>query len=363
MAHPLCGADLATLAALFRAGGRPARGRLGIAAAIWAAAIGRAPATFIERRLTARRIARIEMPPPLVVIGHWRSGTTHLANLLAATGRFGVATPIAVGMPWDMLGLARLLRPLLVRALPEGRYIDKVAVTPDAPQEDEIALASMAPASFYHGIYFPSRFGEALRGGLFFEGVTDDERRRRLDAIATFNRKVFLDQGRPVLIKNPVYTACPATLRALFPGAKFVHIHRNPYDVAVSMRNFHARLLEALALQRFDHVDIDEAIFSVYREMMRRFEVETVGWAPPELVETGYDALNADPVGTLRQIFDGLGLGDFGEAEPRVRAYLDSIASYRPNRFREDPALAARVARELGPWLDKWGYRIPVAAA
>lgn len=363
MAHPLCGADLATLAALFRAGGWPSRGRLGTTTAIWAAALARAPATFLERRLTARRIARVEMPPPLVVLGHWRSGTTHLANLLAATGRFGVATPIAVGMPWDMLGLARLLRPLLVRALPEGRYIDTMAVTPDAPQEDEIALASMAPASFYHGIYFPSRFEAGLRGGLFLERVSEKDRRRRLEAVVSFNRKVFLDQGRPVLIKNPVYTACPATLRALFPGAKFVHIHRNPYDVVVSMRNFHAKLLAALALQRVDHVDIDDAIFWVYREMMRRFETETAGWRPPELVEVGYDALTADPIGTLRRVFDALALDGLAEAEPCVRVYLDSIASYRPNRFREDPVLAARVVRECGPWLDKWGYRIPVAAA
>ena len=65
-----------------------------------------------------------------------------------------------------------LLHTPLERALPKHRYIDAIPVTPASPQEDEIALASMTPISFYHGIYFPSKIHEHLRKGLFLEGCT-----------------------------------------------------------------------------------------------------------------------------------------------------------------------------------------------
>ena len=71
------------------------------------------------------------MPPPLFIVGHWRSGTTHLYNVLSRSPAFGYVPPIATGLPWDMLGLARLLRPLLERALPPERFVDSLPVRPE----------------------------------------------------------------------------------------------------------------------------------------------------------------------------------------------------------------------------------------
>jgi hypothetical protein len=41
----------------------------------------------IENRRFGPRIASTEVESPLFILGHWRSGTTHLHNLLAATQR------------------------------------------------------------------------------------------------------------------------------------------------------------------------------------------------------------------------------------------------------------------------------------
>ena len=51
-------------------------------------------------------------PPPIFLLGHWRSGTTHLYNLLGQ-GDFAYVDPIAAGLPWEFLTLGRWLRPLL----------------------------------------------------------------------------------------------------------------------------------------------------------------------------------------------------------------------------------------------------------
>jgi hypothetical protein len=358
MTHPLSGADIRTLRRVFADGGRPDRWLT--SAAIWGAAIARLPATALERLLIERRLpAAADMAPPVFILGHWRSGTTHLYNLMSL-GNWGYVPPVAVGLPHDMFGIARLLRPILERQLPETRYIDNIPVTPTSPQEDEIAIANMSPVSFYHGIYFPKRFDRLIDRGLFFDGCTEAEIEEWAGRFVYLMRKLALDQGKPLLIKNPVYTARPAMLRRLFPGAKFIHIHRNPHDVFVSMRNFYQKLLAVMALQDVPaDLDIDGTILRVYDRMMRNFVSETEGWAAPDFVEIPYEMLDRTPLDALAHVHDALGLPGYDALAPRAARYLDGIEGFRKNRFTEDREAIAKVEAALGPWLARWNYLSP----
>lgn len=360
MAHPLSGANPGTLARLFAASGGGVRPLPALG--IWAAALARAPFSAAERALVRLPEAGT-LPPPVFILGHWRSGTTHLYNLMSL-GHFAWVPPVAVGMPHDMFGLARWLRPLLERALPAHRYIDNVAVTPESPQEDEIALASMCDVSFYHALYFPRRFHHHLRRGLFLEGCTPAETARWERAFLNFLRRIARHHGadRPLLIKNPVYTGRVAQIRRLFPGARFIHIHRSPFDVFLSMRNFYRRLLDVMALQTVPEIDIDAAILEVYGEMMQRLAADTAGLVAPHWVELSYETLDTDPMGALATIYGALDLPGFAEAEPRFRAHLAAVESYEKNAFRGDAAAVAKVAEACAPWIARWGYPVPRAA-
>ncbi|MHA1528007.1 MAG: sulfotransferase family protein [Alphaproteobacteria bacterium] len=362
MAHPLSGADIGTLARVFRDGGGADR-RLR-AASIWAAVLARLPFSTLECILIGKRLPALEeLPPPIFILGHWRSGTTHLYNMMALGG-FGYVPPLAVGLPWDMFGLVRALRPLLERQLPARRFIDDIPVTSTSPQEDEIALANMSPLSFYHGLYFPKHFDRLIDRGLFFDGCSEADIAGWQSRFGYFMRKLTLAQGGRLLIKNPVYTARPAMLKGMFPGAKFVHIHRNPYDVFISMRNFHARLLDVMALQEVPRgLDIDATILRVYARMMERFEAETEGWGAPDLVEVPYEALDREPMAALERIYSGLELEGFEAAAPRFRAYLDRVKGFRKSAFGGDARAVGMVSGKLGRWVGKWGYEAPGGSA
>lgn len=356
MAHPLCGADPATLIRVMGDAGLP--DRWGAAAGIAASVAGRAPVSGLEYLLTARgaRRAARQMPPPIFILGHWRSGTTHLYNLMAGAG-FGYVPPVAVGLPWDIAGIARVFRPLLERALPEHRWIDRMAVTPSSPQEDEIALASMCELSFYHGIYFPRHFDALIDRGVFLDGAKADQITRWERRLMLFYGKLYRAQGARLLIKNPVYTARVSQLRRLFPGAKFIHIHRSPHEVFASMRNFYARLLNVLALQDVPgDLDIDATILRVFGRMMAQLEGDVADLLTPDYVELSYRDLSGDPIEALKRIYTALDLPGFAEAEPHFRAHLSVVKNYRKNRFRPDAAADAKVTAALGRWLNKWGY-------
>jgi hypothetical protein len=160
-----------------------------------------------------------------------------------------------------------------------------------------------------------------------------------------------------------VYTARLAMLRRMFPGAKFVHIERNPYDVFQSMRNFYRKLFAEFALQPYNHVDIDEAIFSVYERMMDALAADSNGLTAPDYVELRYDDLDRDGLGALEKIYASLGLPGFDTARAKFARYLSSVRNFEKNRFQYPEADALKVEHRLGRFIERGGYRRPGPAS
>lgn len=362
MAHPLSGANIETLASVVARAGFPEKPLE--AAAIVGAVIGRLPFTVAEKLLLAGRLPKLEtLEPPVFILGHWRSGTTHLYNLMCKSGEWSFVPPLATGLPWDMFGLGSLFRPVLERSLPAHRYIDNIPVLPDSPQEDEIAIANMTAQSFYHGIYFPAAFDQFINRGVFFDGCSEAEVAEWRERFVYLLRKLSKFQaGRRLLIKNPVYTARLSVLRQLFPGAKFIHIERNPYDVFLSMRNFYRKLFAEFALQSYEHVNTDEAILSVYERMMDSLIKESQGLAAPEYVELSYDELDRDGLGALEKIYGTLELPGFSSARNRFAAYLSSVKTFEKNKFAYSDEDARMVEARLGRFIDRGNYRRPAGS-
>lgn len=357
--HPLIGAGLQTLLWLLRHGGGVTAGRWSKTALV-SSAVARLPLSAIELGWVAlNRRGRDLETPPLFVLGHWRSGTTHLTNVLAEAG-FGYADPFAVGLPWDFLLLGRALRPLLSPLLPKHRLVDRVALSPTSPQEEEMGLAGMARLSYFHAVYFPSRFDRWFDRGLFLDGaeakeVARWERRFRLYLWKLARQR----RHRPLLIKNPAYTGRVAQLARLYPEARYVHIVRNPHEVFASTRALFAKNFEIAALQPWDHVPIEDTVLRTYGRMMDRLIADAAALPAGRYVEVRFEDLEARPLETMQQVHDRLGLDGFAEARPRYAAYLDSVRGYERARRSFPERDLALVEQRWSKYLDHWGYGRP----
>lgn len=359
--HPLMGANAGTLlGAMTRYGGVSPR-CLPHALAFLGAAGARLPATLLERFLMRGAAGSIdEESAPVFVVGHWRSGTTHLHNLLGCSPAFGIITPLASGLPWELLTLATWLRPFLERTLPEDRGVDRVAVTPESPQEDEIPLANMQRLSVFHALYFPSEFQRRFDEGVFFEGVSERDiehwRRRAL----YFFRKVTRHQGgRQPLIKNPVYTARIPELLKIWPRARFIHIHRDPYVVYRSTVHYFRKLLPELALQRHEHLDVEEIVLRNYPRLLGRLYDAAQSLGPEQFMEVRFEDLERAPVAIVESIFDRFALPERTASLDRVRAHLAGLADYRKNRFTLSAEDRRRVEERWGEYIRRWNYEPP----
>ncbi len=360
--HPLCGSNFTTLLQLLSRNGAIAPNRLPQVGIALAVSLARLPFSTLERLLTEPSLERLSIAPPIFILGYWRSGTTHLHNLLGQSAAFGYISPLAAGLPWDILGIVRTLEPLLNQALPSDRYVDQVAVQPDSPQEDAIPLASMGVDSYYHGLYFPKRFQHHFNRGVFFEGCDAKAIARWQRCHTRLLKKVSLHQnGKQLLIKNPVYTAHINQLQKIWPNAKFIHIYRNPYAVFPSACHFFTRLLLELALQAEPELPIRELVLESYPRMINALRSASADLPSNTFAEVRFEDLEANPLPELKRIYQQLELPGFEQAQPQFERYLASIAGYQKNHYAIAPESVRLVESHWQALIDRWQYQPPHA--
>ena len=113
---------------------------------------------FWETQLYGRRIDQTVIEhPPVFVLGHWRSGTTLLHNLLTLDPQFTYPNLYSCLFPGHFLLTERLVTALTGWAIPKTRPMDNVAADWNMPQEDEFVLLVRALISPYMLLAFQGR--------------------------------------------------------------------------------------------------------------------------------------------------------------------------------------------------------------
>jgi len=309
-----------------------------------------------ENRRYGERIQSATIEPPLFILGHWRSGTTLLHNLLAVDTRFACATLYEVLFPHTFLTTERLLSTLLAPLLPRKRLGDNVRLSFEMPYEDEFAICILSFRSPQLGSVFPIREQHYERY-LTLRGLSETEIAEWRAALTTFLKKLTLKHRRPLVLKSPAHTCRVPLLLEMFPEARFVHIHRNPYAVFQSSRWTSMQSSRKQRLQRRNSESFDDRVLRQYRQMYELFFEERRLIAPGHFHEVGYEDLEKDPVREVRRLYETLQLPPFADVENAVRCYVDATAGYQKNVFPELPLdLRERIAREWRPCFEEWNY-------
>ena len=310
-----------------------------------------------ERVLLPWLLRRRHVPDPVFVVGVHRSGTTHLHNLLALDPNFVAPRVYQVMNPVGFLFSGWLVMPFFGVFHPWRRPMDAVRYHIFSTQEEEFALGNLTPLSPHWAMIFPRQRGTYDRFA-FADRFTPGEQETWKRQLLLFLRKLVLGNGKRPLLKNPYNTARVGLLRAMFPRAKFIHIHRHPF--AVYRSNVH------LAQETFPLMQLqdprDEASYVArfldnYRAMEDSFYEQTQTLRPDQVAEVPLRGPGTRPGGTDRALYKQLGMPLTPIFRRRLLRYLDGVADYQKNRFTPLADETRRtIADKLGPLLQRWGY-------
>lgn len=365
------GMDVATLFALLaknRFAVSSSVGRIHIVVSAMIFSLMNSLLNAVQRVVYGRKIERVKLEPPIFIIGHWRSGTTFLHELLTRDPSLAAPSTYECFNPGHF-HLSAWLFTKLDYLIPGTRPMDEMKMSWHNPQEDEFALLNMGLPSPYEELAFPNHRKRAAPF-LRLEELSLRDRVRWRETFTTFLKSVTLCRMKRghgaaprLVLKSPPHTARLTALSEMFPHAKFIHIVRNPAEVFPSSVRTWSSLFEVQGCQtpRAEALpngapSIEDYVLSTFNELYRDFAQARAAVPPERFCELRYEDLIADPFAQLQRIYDHLQLGDFNEARPRFAAHLASVRDYRPGRHQVAPDIHSEVRRRWAPFFETYGY-------
>ena len=308
------------------------------------------PLRWYERwYLRKKREHRIEKP--VFILGHWRSGTTLLHNLLCQSPNAAFVTTYQTVFT-QYLGSSKILKPFMGVIMPDKRPSDNVKLNVDYPQEEEFALCNLTEASYYHFFYFPDDTTEYFNRYVRFSHGSEKWKNAYAELLT---RAGFRMRQRPYLvIKNPVNTGRLAVLRELYPDGRFIHIYRNPYVVFLSTKKFFLELMPTLWFHEFSEKDIEEMILDTYLKLMELYDRDHA--ANGNVVDVKFEEFEKNPLESLKSIYHQMGMSTFEQDRPSFESYLGSQKGYRKNKYSISRREYDLVTSRWQVYLKRWNY-------
>ena len=327
------------------------------AASITLFSLVNSPVSWYEKVRYRRELDGTRVSSPLFILGHWRSGTTFLHNLITIDSRFAYPTLCDVLFPNTFLVMQPLLSRLLGPLVPEKRPSDRLRFGLDVSHEDELAICVGTFLSAHMSMVFP-HWQEHYDRYVTLRNVPAAQILCwRAAWLAFLTRLTFRNGDRTLVLKSPEHTGRIRLILEMFPDAKFVHIHRNPYHVFRSTRHTMEESCRRQCLQRREGQSFDERVLSQYEKLYAAFFEDRPTIPPGRFCEVSFEELERDPVPHVRRIYEQLDLPAFSQTEQAVRRYALSLRGYRKNQYDELPTdLKRQIAARWRRCFDEWGY-------
>jgi hypothetical protein len=310
----------------------------------------------VQKALYGRQIAATRVQhAPLFILGHWRTGTTLLHELLALDEQLAYSTTLQSFAPHHCLITERFLTRFGGFLLPKRRPMDNMPNGWDRPQEDDFALLALGAPTPYRRLAFPNHPPPCMEF-LDLKGVRESECRRWKEAMMHFVQLLTFRHSKRLVLKSPAHTGRVALLLELFPQARFIHLSRNPYAIFASTRRLWRTLDHLQGCQIPHHRDLDQYILESLNRMYRGHEEQSAAIPTGHLVNVRYEDLAADPVGQLREIYQQLDFQGFESVQGRVEDYARRHRDYQPSRYQLEPEMVKQVRRRWARYFRRYGY-------
>ena len=296
---------------------------------------------------------------PVFILGHWRSGTTFVHNVLSCDKHFGYCTTYQTVFPHLMMFGQPFFKKTMSWLMPDKRPTDNMELAVDLPQEEEFALSNMMPYTYYNFWFFPKYMQEYCDKYMLFKDIPSEELKSWEE---TFKKMIKISLwntgGSQFLSKNPPHTGRVKERVRMFPNAKFIYLVRNPYTVFESTRSFFTNTIQPLKLEEFSNEDIEKNILEVYSKLYHQYEEDKKYIPEGNLIEVKFEDFEADALGMTEKIYKTLNIPGWNEARTAIEQYVGSKKGYKKNKYNYEARTRELVEKHWKFAIDQWGYHL-----
>ena len=320
------------------------------------------PLRWIELAKQNKKISQHTIATdPVFILGFYRSGTSYLHHFLTQDDRLGYHSVFQMVFPEIMLTHEKWLTPVFQSFSNLFKIQDPVHRIPlnwkYPGEEDGTMTTSVNQGGAQWGYFFPKMMDKQFRKYVLFEGIAECELEKwKKDFVFLLKKISVANHNKQLVLKSPPNTARIKLLLSLFPNAKFIFIHRNPYEVYLSNKKFWKVTKSIYAIGAYKSVDVNAIILDTYTKMMNRYLLEKNLVPKGQLVEIAYEDLINKPLQSMRTLYETIRLNNFNYCENKMKAFVESEKSFTCLKH-EMPAEESKIVTEkLEPFISYWKY-------
>jgi hypothetical protein len=312
-----------------------------------------------EQKKYTSQLQSVKVAAPIFIVGHHRSGTSHLWRLLTQDDRFIFPRVTDTIFPHTLLTFSKIANKLAEWFSPNTRPQDDVKQPASSPLEEEWGLCTCTFLSTIMTRYFPES-RDQFKYMLSLNEAAEDEKTAWKSALYRFAQKLHLSKEKEdaiILFKAPANTAKIDLILDVFPQARFIHIYRDPYRVYQSTMKMERKSLPFCSFQSMNLDGLEQFVLWRHREMYDAFLADRPRIPKNHFTQLSYEDLVKDRAGAVRNIYKELGLGGYDKMKPGLMGYINSISDYQTNSY---PSLSQQKKRKIitswYPFFNEFGY-------
>lgn len=311
-----------------------------------------------EKKLYQEKIKKHKLPDdPIIIVGHWRTGSTFLHQLLALDSNLVTTSVFQGSIPDSFLTSRKSYEPIMGRALKGTRPMDQVKLGMDEPLEDEYALFRLCSYSPLERLVFPKSRDYFLNHYPSFlpEGKKREEWK---ESMIHFYKKLTVDNNKVILIKNPFHSFRIDILNEIFPNARYIHIVRHPHKVVPST----IRMWDIVGKQNAMNSKWMKPTIKESSELLNRMllaiDKDLEKLSQDKYCEVKFEDLEKDPISNIKEIYKHLNVEFSSDFEKQINDFLLTVKDYKKNKYEMPEGDKLEINNILGQWMKQKNYAL-----
>jgi hypothetical protein len=289
----------------------------------------------IEWKRYGKKIHSIPVPEdPIFIIGHWRTGSTLLHQILNLDPNLTAPTLFQVAEPECFICSYRYYKPLFSALISKKRPMDNVRLGMNEPQEDEYAIYRITDFSPLERLVFPKDQGYFIMDYPSFLPVDEKEKQAWEEQLCNYFRKLCFLNMKTIISKNPFNSFRIKELSVLFPKARFIHIVRHPFEVVPSTVNMWRIVLKQNKLNGKGSDPGIEEVTKGLEKLLKTIEKDTTVIPLSNYYEMRFEDLEADPLAEIKKIYTRFHMPIDDQLCQKIQSFIDNLTPYKKNEFQ-----------------------------